>query len=212
MKRALLLLFCCIAVLLTGCETTPAQATHDGEVVKTTTFKDGRVEKLENKSNYGAYVDARLREQESNKVKITCPPDGCRFASLEIPLGVGASGSAIKAYEAPESTGTAVVKGFFSLGSSLLDRAFGAVPWIAGWKVLDKAFDAASGKSNNYNYNDSSNRSVTTTTDNSNRSVNTDNSNRSVNTDNSRRPQCNTGTATGGATTPAASGTNNCGG
>lgn len=200
------------ALLLAACDNLPTRATDEGSVVKTVRKADNSVETISNKSDYANYVDGVLKANEAKVVRLTCPPQGCTIGSLEVPINGGGGEVKLGAPPGPPDTiGVTVVKGFFGTIDKTLGKVGDAIPFVAGAKVLGKAFDAAAGKSNttidNSNRStDSSNRSVVN--DSSNRSTNTDNSNRSVNASNNRN--CQTGAPNGTTGQSGSSGPASC--
>lgn len=193
------------AFILAGCNTLPTEATEQGSISRTVKKADGSTETTSNKSDYAAYLD---KVGESKPLfELSCPATGCIIGTLKV--NAQGDSSKVAAPAAVESAGVVFAKGFTGLLSNIVDKAAGAVPFVAGWKVLDKAFDAASGKSSVYTTTtntDSSNRSVVN--DSSNRSTNTDNSNRSVNNSNNRN--CQTGAPTGTTGQTGSSGPATC--
>ncbi len=194
------------AALLAACGTTATKPdiAETGSVIKTTAKQDGSTETVENLSDYGMYLK---RTAETKPLfEMTCPPQGCQFASLKVNAPADKTNVAPPPAP-PETEGTAFIKGMFGLGHDII----GLGPWYFGGKVLMKAFDKANASVDN------SNRSVTTNTDNSNRSVdnsnravttNTDNSNRSVNNSNNRT--CTTGAPVGTTGQTGSSGPASC--
>lgn len=196
------------AFVLAGCNTLPTEATEQGSITKTVKKADGSTEIVANKSDYATYLD-KVGEQKA-LFEMSCPVTGCIIGNLKV--NAPSDGSKIAAPVVPETFGVAFVKGVFGLADKTLDKAAGAVPFLAGWKVLDKAFDAASGKSitttttdnsNRTLINDSANRSSTITT-----TTSTDNSNRSVNNSNNRN--CQTGAPAGTTGQTGSSGPATC--
>ena len=195
------------ALALAGCNTLPTEATEQGSITRTVTKKDGSTETTANKSDYAAYLD---KVSESKPLfEMSCPATGCVIGTLKV--NAPSDGSKIAAPVVPETAGVVFAKGFTGLLNNALDKAAGAVPFVAGWKVLDKAFDAASGKSITTNTTDNSSR--TTINDSANRSstittTTTDASNRSVNNSNNRN--CQTGAPTGTTGQTGSSGPATC--
>jgi hypothetical protein len=192
-----------LAFVLAGCNTLPTEATEQGSITRTVTKKDGSTETTANKSDYAAYLD---KATESKPLfEMTCPETGCVIKTLKV--NAPSDGSKLSAPVVAESAGVAITKGFFGLATAVIDRAAGAVPFIAGAAVLNKAFDKANSSVTTITTNtDASNRSV----DNSNRSVTTttDNGNRSVNNSNNR--SCQTGAPTGTTGQTGSSGPATC--
>jgi hypothetical protein len=204
-----LLLVTAALLVLPGCNTLPEGA-EQGSVTKTVKKLDGSVETITNESDYATFV--RAKTDSKPLFEMTCPQTGCIISSLK----VNSPDSNKNIAPPPEGLGATVVKGFFGLANSAMDKAAGVAPWYFGADLLKKAFDKANSSVTNIdNSNRSTDNSNRSTTDNSNRSTNTDNSNRS--TDNSNRSVNNSnnrnctsgpagngaGTTTGGAGGPS---------
>lgn len=196
------------AFLLSGCFGTAAtKADENTSVVKTVTKPTGETEVTEQLTDYAIYAKSVGTKQPL--FDMSCPDSGCVMKSLK----VYAPDSGGKLAGPPKGIGTTLAEGVVNIVDKTIDKAAGAVPFVAAWKVLDKAFDAASGKTITTNI-DSSNRSSTdnsnrsTTTDTSNRSTTTDNSNRSTNNSNNRN--CQTGAPAGTTGQTGSSGPANC--
>lgn len=191
MKIIHVALIALVSFILAGCPSVPVK--DEGSVIRTETKVDGTVVTTKNLSDYGAHAEAASQPI----FEMTCPPTGCVMSSLKV-RGNGESKIGVPPAP-PKSTTAALIDGFFGLANNII----GQTPWVAGTRVLTKAFEAASGKTIT---------TVTTNTDNSNRSTNSDSSNRSTTTtttttnttdnsvNNSNNRNCQTGNGASGGT------------
>lgn len=115
-----------IAVGVVGCKTLPTEATEHGSI--TQTKPDGT--KVENKSDYAAYADAKLTLAKQPIISIACPPTGCVMKGLQV-FAPGAGGD-ITAPVAPKPPENAIV----GTMREIKEGVIGLAPFVLGAKVV----------------------------------------------------------------------------
>lgn len=161
-----------VFVIVAGCSAAPV-------VQKGTTIEQEEGKTVTTKSDYAVYLEKASEQRPL--FELTCPAAGCVLTGLKVhnPNQTTYAPPAVE-----QSWGMAFTNGMFSLASDALRIG---VPWIAGARVLEKAFDKA-------------NASITTTTTNLNAPTVTTSTSLSTNTSSVSNTTNNSTTTTSSAT------------
>ncbi len=160
-----------VLAILAGCASAPV-------VQKGTTIEQEEGKTVTTKSDYAVYLEKASEQQPL--FELTCPPAGCVLTGLKVhnPNQTTYAPPAVE-----QSWGMAFTNGMFSLASDALRIG---VPWIAGARVLEKAFDKANASvtTSTSNLNAPTTTNLSTTTNTSNTTSNTTNTTSSTSSTN----------------------------
>lgn len=140
-------------------------------------LKDGKViSEKEQRSGYSEYLN-KVTEQRP-LFEMTCPQDGCKFASLKVnaPSGNSGNNAGIAPPPVEPNAGVAFVQGMFDFGKHILNTGVAVAPWVGITRIVNGLTGPLSvphSIDQSYHVSDSSNRSVVNTTTTTNTTANT---------------------------------------